>query len=277
MGLFWGIVILVIVGAIDDILDISPKMRLLTQLIAAMFIIVFSGDILSNLGAIFSGATVALPLWFAYLLTVVVVVGYINAMNMLDGVDGLAGSLAFVQIIFMLLITINHGVTADLYFLLPAAAVLLAFLCFNAPLPFRRHALVFMGDAGSMMLGFILVWFSINASQIDPVIAKPEVFLWIAALPIFEIGYAVLRRLIKGQSPFKPDRSHLHHLLHDAGWGHFSIAVFEVLLGVLFGFIGYCGELNTLSSAVLFWAFVVVFMLYSIFMTYLVNHLGEIK
>jgi len=269
-GLIAGSLLLLMVGAIDDMLDVSAKFRLLIQFVAALIVIFFGNDCIIHLGAIFGAGSVSLNYPLGLVLTVICIVGYINAMNMLDGLDGLAGGVMTLQVVFMLLLVIHAGVVIDCYFLAVLLAVLLAFLCFNFPFFGRRHAMVFMGDAGSMSLGFIIIWFSIKSSQLSPIVAHPVIFLWIAALPIFEIGYAVLRRVMIGVSPFRPDRKHLHHLLHDRGWGTLRVVAFEMSIGLITGAMGVLGQLLGWSEVLLFWSFVICFIGYTIFMSYLV-------
>lgn len=266
-GLIFGALLLLFVGAVDDILDVSARIRLLTQVVAALAVIIIDGISVNYIGGIFAGAILHLPYVLGFILTLICIVGYINAINMLDGVDGLAGCVVIVQGVFMLFLVIHSAVYIDVYFLSLLLSVLLAFLCFNFPFIGRKQALVFMGDSGSMLLGFVMVWFSLKSSQTAPVIAKPVVFLWIAALPIFEIGYAVLRRLVLGVSPFKPDRKHLHHLLHDRSWNSFSIVLLVILLSFITGLIGIIGQLKALPDVLLFWGFILCFILYSLFMT----------
>lgn len=266
-----GALLLLVVGAIDDILDVSAKFRLFIQFIAALLVIFFGSDCITHLGAIFGAGSVNLNYPLGFILTVICIVGYINAMNMLDGLDGLAGGVMMLQVIFMLVLVVHARVLTDYYFLAALLSVLLAFLCFNFPFWGRRHALVFMGDAGSMLLGFIIVWFSIKASQRSPVVAHPVIFLWITALPIFEIGYAVLRRAMIGVSPFRPDRKHLHHLLQDRGWGTLRVVGFELFISLVAGMVGVLGWVFSCSDLLLFWSFVICFVGYTIFMTYLVN------
>ena len=166
------------------------------------------------------------------------IVGAINAFNMLDGMDGLAGTMAFCALLGL---TILCSFTGDS--VVGSASVVLcgavaAFLIFNIPAKFNRRFRCFMGDAGSTLLGFLLACLCISASQGAGPKLSPTTTLWIVAIPLFELLWTTIRRSLKGHSPFRPDRAHFHHKLLDAGFGVRGAFFVLILLGALFALAG---------------------------------------
>ncbi|ODT11885.1 MAG: hypothetical protein ABS35_41140, partial [Kaistia sp. SCN 65-12] len=211
-------------GVLDDLHDLRPRTKLLIQ---AMVVLVLcfgwsGGDgrpMLISLGSV-----VALPDWLALLVTLLFVIGCINAFNMADGLDGLAGGLAAVALAGIAI----AAMWLERVFVLQASllllAVVLGFLVFNMRNPWRRRAAVFMGDAGSMMLGCAIAGFIVSLSSGGDApddTAPPEFFpalLWIVAVPVVDTLSLMVRRPLAGRSPMAADRSHLHHLLIDRGY-----------------------------------------------------------
>src|SRR5699024_6107037 len=139
--------------------------------------------------------------------TVLCTVLLINAVNMADGSDGLAGGLSAVALTMLLAAGVLGGASRSF---LGVTGVLLAavvaFLCFNLRLPGRRYATVFMGDSGSMMLGFALAWLSVYLAQVEQVDIYPISIAWILVLPVLDVVTLYVRRIMKGRSPFTADR-----------------------------------------------------------------------
>jgi len=166
----------------------------------------------------------------------------INGINMADGTDGLAGGMTAVALVMLLVAAVMGG--AHRSFVAVNAVMLAAvigFLCYNIRVPGRRYATVFMGDSGSMMLGFALAWMAVYLSQVESVDIYPVAIAWILVLPVLDVVSLYFRRLMKGRSPFAADREHLHHVLLRSG---FSVTkTVWGLLGVmaLFGALGLVG------------------------------------
>ena len=210
--LFLGVGVLVFIGFIDDLKPISARFRLLAQLLIAI-VMVFSGKVsLVGFGDIFGFGSVHLPLYLQWVFTVLAVVVLTNAVNLLDGQDGLAGGLVSVMLAWFCFLAWHDQAYIAMTVLLITQSAVLGFLVFNVRIPGRDHALVFLGDAGSTVLGFVVAWFAVYLSQSPNIIhsVPPVSFLWILALPLFELVSSFLRRLLRGQSPLKPDREHLH-------------------------------------------------------------------
>lgn len=199
-------------GMLDDMFELPPKPKLLMQLIAAM-IMVFYGEFVID--------SIHLPFipsinlgWFGGLLTIVWIVGATNAMNLIDGLDGLAAGLSSISFGTMILLAATKG---DWF------VTVMCCLLLGSTLGFLVHnfypAKIFMGDTGSLFLGFSVAVFSLlgykNAAFVSFVV--PVVLL---SVPLFDTTWAIIRRLLKGQSPFKADRGHVHHCLLDRQLGH---------------------------------------------------------
>jgi undecaprenyl-phosphate alpha-N-acetylglucosaminyl 1-phosphatetransferase len=206
--------ILVIVGFLDDVFDLGWRTRLAAQFGATCLMIFGSGLYIESLG--FNVWGLDQLGWFGIGLTIFAVLCLTNGFNMLDGVDGLSaghvlvviGSLAAVQML-------NHGTLAQPLWLSVLAAVVFAFWLVNMSLtPLKK---VFLGDAGSLLLGFVVCWLLVYYSQ-EPIAAVvPAAVLWCTALPVMDTALVIFRRIARGKSPFEADRIHLHHLFIDLG------------------------------------------------------------
>lgn len=208
--------LIVMVGVLDDLFDLSVRLRLAVQAAAAVMVIAASGLYLDHAGRLFGDAPFALGA-LGIPLSVIAVIGLINAFNMLDGIDGLAASIAMVAIAAIFLYSGGSAgaMTGVLLLLQVLFAALVPYLCVNLGWPDGRK--VFMGDAGSTLIGFLLAWSLIFMSHSSVDRLAPVDALWVVAVPVMDTLGVMYRRARRGVSVFKPDRQHLHHLLQDAG------------------------------------------------------------
>jgi undecaprenyl-phosphate alpha-N-acetylglucosaminyl 1-phosphatetransferase/UDP-N-acetylglucosamine 2-epimerase len=215
MSLVAGGALLVAAGVVDDVKDTSVRSRLLIEAAAAAMVIVVSGFYIDHLGDLlgiqgFRLGLIGIPV------TVIAVIGLINAFNMLDGIDGLAAAMAMVSIAAVLLYdTAGLSEPGVLLLLQILFAALVPYLFVNLGWPDGRK--IFMGDAGSTLIGFVLAWSLVYVSHRSVGRMEPVDVLWCVALPVMDTLAVMHRRIRLGRSPFKPDRQHLHHLLVDAG------------------------------------------------------------
>jgi len=212
-----GSVVLVLVGQLDDKYDLRWTWRIAVQTLAALAMALVAGVSANNLQDVFGFAAANIGL-LSIPFTVFVVVGIINALNMADGVDGLAGSLALVALVLFTSFALYAG---DLYLaerLLALGGAVLGFLVWNKRSPWLPRAKVFLGNGGSMLLGFIMAWASLRLTQNPAHPVSPVLGPWVLALPLIDCVTLMLRRWRSGVSPFKADRNHMHHLLLDAGF-----------------------------------------------------------
>lgn len=260
-----ALAIVVSTGVADDLRPISPLPRLLLQSAAAAMMVLWAGLVLTDFGDLWGPGSVILGVW-AVPVTVFCVVGVMNAMNMIDGMDGLAGGLAAVALLWLSLAAQAAGLergTGLAFSLLGAVA---GFLLFNLPLPWRSRATVFLGDAGSLLLGLLLAWLSVDLSQNSMGKFYAISAVWILGVPIMDTVYVVVRRVARGDNPFRGDRRHVHHTLQYMGLTERQ--TLGVLLAVSSGLgaIGYFGWYFRVPEYVLSYGFVGVFVLYCVFM-----------
>jgi len=213
-----GGLLLTIVGVVDDYRELSTVFRFVAQVIASLIMVFGAGVVLSDLGHMgFSGQFVDLGV-FAVPFTVFATLGVINALNMCDGLDGLSGTLSLISLSGLIIAAQVHGSIDDALIMILLSASVFGFLLFNFRMPGRDHASIFLGDAGSMFLGYALTWFAISLSQGEARLITPAAALWFLLLPIVDTVTMVIRRIIRKRSPFAPDKEHIHHVFLLAGF-----------------------------------------------------------
>lgn len=223
-----GAGLLVLVGQLDDYFDLRWTWRIGAQSLAALMMALAGGLVATNLQDVFgfTGANIG---WLAVPFTVFIVVGVINALNMADGVDGLAGSLSLVALVLYACFALYAGDALVAERALAVAAAVLGFLVWNARLPWQPRARVFLGNGGSMLLGFTIAYFSVRLSQDVEHPVSPVLGPWALSLPLIDCVALMFRRWRAGRSPFAADRQHMHHMLLDAGFR--ASAVVAIIAG----------------------------------------------
>lgn len=260
-GLFASVSIIVVVGFLDDWIGLSVGVRFMAQGIAALIVAMFAEAQLASLGDLLGFGHIAMGVW-AVPFTVFAVVGVANALNLSDGMDGLAGGLALISTIFVAAAAYFTGQDQTLITLLILGGALIGFLCFNMRFPWQCRAKVFMGDSGSLMLGFLLAWAVIRVTQTGNNPLPPAAALWFFAIPLWDTVSLMLRRMLKGRSPCHPGRDHLHHILLRAGHTDNQVVHFIHLVAVLCGLFGFFGWQWGVPDAVLFYSFLAIFAVY---------------
>jgi len=217
-GILIGSVIIVTIGVIDDIKGLPALVKLAFQ-IAAALVVVFTGtqiEFFGIPGTAGAGGLVNLAEWGSMLLTVMWIVGVTNAVNLIDGLDGLAVGVSSIASTALLvtLFVMNQPNIPFITFIIAAAVAGAGF----GFLPYNFNpAKIFMGDTGATFLGYILACLSIMGWFKSATLITFAVPILILGLPLFDTGFAFLRRMLKGQSPMTADRGHLHHRLLDMG------------------------------------------------------------
>lgn len=224
-----GLAVLVVIGMLDDRFDLPAPVRFIGQACAALLMVGGANVVVSNIGHVLFGGVVELR-WFADIFTITIVLTAINAFNMFDGSDGVAGIQAMMGLVFMGFACVLAGQMGLIPLIVSMIGCLVGFLIFNWPSKRTKPMRAFMGDAGSTMLGFLLAWLAIDLSQGAEPVFSPVVVLWIFALPIFDLFSSMVRRVMKGLSPFHGDSDHLHHVLRRQGLSSRKVAQ-AVLLG----------------------------------------------
>jgi UDP-GlcNAc:undecaprenyl-phosphate GlcNAc-1-phosphate transferase len=222
--------ILVAAGAWDDLRGLTPLSRLIVQIFVALIMVSGAGLIIVDLGSHMPADDHAILERLSVPFTVFATVGLINAINMSDGLDGLSGNLTLVSLLGFGLAYSIWGGGPGLELVNVLSAAIAGFLVFNQRMHWRSTASVFLGDAGSMMLGFSLAWVAIEISQGPAPAISPVAVLWFLAVPVYDTMGVIVRRLLHGRSPFHADARHLHHLFVGAG---FSVtATIAILCGM---------------------------------------------
>lgn len=228
--------LLVSMGVIDDLVDLNWKPRIGAQALAAGLIALGGGAVLVRLGD-----SPSMPLSLGLLalpVTVFAVVGIINAINMADGADGVAGVLVLASLAMIAALAV--GVAPEVHEVsLLAAGALVGFLWFNLRRPGQSRARTFMGNSGSALLGLIVAWAAIRLTHAPGSPVTPALAPWLVAVPIADCITLIVRRVVRGRSPFKADRDHLHHLLLDRGWSVSGLVIFALVYHLLAAAMGY--------------------------------------
>ncbi len=219
-------------GIKDDIMVLSASKKLIGQLLVAVLLIYKAHLVITNMNGLF-GVFELSPI-VSYSLTTFAIVVIINAFNLIDGVDGLAGGLGLISsLVFAIFFLVNHNIPyAVLGFSFTGS--LLAFLYYNF-----HPARIFMGDTGSLMIGLVNSILVIKFIQVGssytlyPVSAAPAVGFGILLLPLMDTLRVFAIRVIQGRSPFSPDRNHIHHLFLSKGFSHKNITLICVISAIL--------------------------------------------
>jgi UDP-GlcNAc:undecaprenyl-phosphate GlcNAc-1-phosphate transferase len=254
--------LLVMVGLLDDFHELSSRARFAAQILAATMMVGWGDVLLANLGHITpTGKLFELGAWTVPI-SVFCTVGVINALNMSDGVDGLAGGLALVAIGGLSVVAARPQ--ADVLALL--ASVVVAFLMLNIRIPGRHRALVFMGDAGSMFLGFAITWFVISLSQGPQRVMAPVIALWFLMVPLFDTVWLLLKRPLSGRWPTTASHDHLHHVMQMAGLSPVSTVAAIWMLSLSGAGFGLWAHGQGIEERYLFAGFLALFAVYCLIM-----------
>jgi len=263
--------ILVTVGALDDHHDISVISRFFFQISAAVIVVIVAGVDIESIGTIvpFRGE-ILLNSWSIFFSITCVIVG-INALNMSDGIHGLAGSTSLMTFLSLAFFAYIDGNKESLIIAILMCAVIPPFLFYNLRSSTLSKKQIFMGDAGSMFLGLGIVWLLVSLSQGDTSSFSPVIGLWLFGVPLIDGVATVLQRAVKGQSPFKPDMNHLHHVLISIGFSKKNTLIIILLFSFFMILIGIFGELNKIDEWQMFFVFVIVFVVFYIFKNLLIS------
>lgn len=235
LGLLLGMLMMVVIGIIDDTRDLSAGKKFLGQIFAALFPVLTGTRIDSFL---MMGENYTLSPWISIPLTILWIVGITNAINLIDGLDGLACGVSVISSFCLVLTAIISSSMGNIALL----SLLLAGACLGF-LPFNLHpAKMFMGDTGALILGYALSTISVlGVFKFNALVSFLIPFL-ILGLPASDTLISIIRRLRKGKSPFSPDRGHLHHKLIDMG---FSQRASVLILYAISALLGICAVLFT--------------------------------
>lgn len=238
-SLLAGVAVLLLMGFQDDRTHILPWVRFIVQIWVASFVVVECGVELSNLGNLFGFGDTELG-GGSKIFSVVCLVLLMNAINMLDGVDGLLGSFLIVAFGWLAFVFWSMGQVEIAHTILLLLVPIIAFLMFNARYPFHSKASIFLGDAGSLSLALLLGYFAILSAQnvgADQIL-HPVSIIWIMTLPIVDTFAVFFVRVKQGRSPFDADRLHTHYKLIDYGFSPATTTFLLFFFAVMTGAIG---------------------------------------
>jgi len=218
-----GATIMFITGILDDLNDIKPRNKLYIQLITALLMVLY-GIRIENLQVLGIGN---ISMFLSIFLSVICIVFFINAFNLIDGIDGLAGGLSIITLSFFSFLFYFAGAYDFALLSAALAGSSFAFLFFNF-----NPARIFMGNTGSLTIGFIISIIAIRALQLPPAIYVDtfrvdsfSVVFALVLLPSLDAVRVIITRMLKGFSPFRPDKTHIHHIMLDAGLTHKTASV----------------------------------------------------
>jgi len=248
-----GAMIIFFIGVKDDVLDLSPWKKLYGQLMAALIIIMFGDLRFTNMHGFMN--VFELNYYVSVFLTLFAVIVIINAFNLIDGIDGLAAGMAIVASVFFGLWFYEVGQMELALMACSLVGTLIAFMRYNF---FYSEHKIFMGDTGSLLLGFIVATFTIQFNELNItdnatflIDAAPAVSFSILFVPLFDLMRVFAFRIYRRRSPFKPDRRHMHHLLLDLGFSHskatFTLMTVNIFVVEIAWYFQYLGTMKVMS------------------------------
>ncbi|RMG54566.1 MAG: undecaprenyl/decaprenyl-phosphate alpha-N-acetylglucosaminyl 1-phosphate transferase [Gammaproteobacteria bacterium] len=234
-GLLAGCLIIFVTGLADDLVGLSPQRKFAGQILACLVTMGVGGLYLRNLGDLFGLGEIILPIWLAVPFTIFAVVGMINAINLIDGLDGLAGGVSVIALAAFFLMDLHAGSGETMLLSAALLGAVLGFLKYNA-----YPARIFMGDVGSLMMGYILGFLAVQLTQNPGQQVSPMVPVLVLGVPLLDTVWVMTRRVLQGGSPFVADRTHLHHKFLDLGVQHrftvliiYGLSMFWAVVAIL--------------------------------------------
>ncbi len=264
--------LMLFVGLLDDYKELPTSLRLVCQIIIAGLMVGLAGVKIFTVGNLVGYGDVAVVGLFSSIFTVICVVGVVNAINMIDGVDGLAGTtiaLSFIAVTFFSFIGGQHEM---MLLALSVVGAYVGFLYFNSRL-FRPRGVIFLGDAGSMCFGLLLVWFLVRLTQGADASLSAVAAGWIFGFPLADTVSVMVGRLREGRSPLKAGRDHAHHRMLDMGFSPNQVILTVAMIHGAMIITGIICSFNRQLEPVLFWAFVIWVVLHHF---YLPKYLGRL-
>lgn len=253
--------LILFLGVLDDKYDLSVRIRMAAQVITASILIFGAGLYLTSFGHILYFFELKLG-YVGIAVTILAVIGAINAFNMVDGIDGLAGMLSLITFAALAFLFYWAG---NSWFMLPLLFIgaIMGYLLFNLRWPFGSLQKIFMGDAGSMLIGLTVVWMLVIGTQPETNVFSPVTALYLIAIPLMDMTAIMYRRVKKGMSPFKPDRDHLHHIFERAGYNRKQTLIRITFASLLLATIGVVAEILHIPEWVMFVTFLAIFACYN--------------
>jgi UDP-GlcNAc:undecaprenyl-phosphate/decaprenyl-phosphate GlcNAc-1-phosphate transferase len=255
--------IIVVIGVLDDHRDISVSLRLFFQALVAVIVVSAGGIQITSFGSLFGNGEILIYEW-SYFISVIAIIAGINAMNMADGIHGLAGGNSLITFLAILFLSVDNISNQNLWITILFCSVLPVFLIHNLCPGLHESKRIFMGDAGSMLIGMSIVWLLVDLSQGEAQILDPVIGLWLFSIPLFDMVSVFIRRLASGTSPFRGDAFHMHHLLIYLGMNRNSVLLTILVFSLLMSVIGILGVKYEVTEYAMFLGFLMVFVIYMV-------------
>ncbi len=258
-----GSIIIILTGILDDVKEISPKLKLAGQIAAAAVVVIYGGLKVEFINLPFGGI-----IDFGYLsipLTMIWIIGITNAINLIDGLDGLAGGVSSIALLTIagMSVVMNNGYVTIMALIVAASTI--GFLFYNF-----HPAKIFMGDTGALFLGYIIGVLSLlgykNVTFISLII--PIIIL---GVPISDTFFAIIRRLVNRQPLSAPDKSHLHHCLLRSGFSHRQTVLLIYAMAAVFGLSAFIFSQSTV------WGSMIVILALLITIEIIVEKIGLVR
>lgn len=248
--------LLVVVGGIDDRKPVRPAIKFAAHFIAAALIVVPGGAQVTGMGDILGFGELWMG-WMSIPFSVVAVVLLLNAVNLMDGLDGLAGGMGFVIAFWLAVCAVLGGAMPFMEASVLLMAVLAGVLYYNMRAPWRERAVVFLGDSGSLGLGLTIAWLAISMARPEqPPAIMPMAVAWILSLPIYDICGQFARRVSQGRHPFDADHNHFHHHFITAGYPVGQATAAILAIAFVNGAVGVAGVMMDVPQAWLAWPWI---------------------
>ena len=262
-ALMVSLIVLLVVGVLDDLHELSAREKLVFQIITAVLVTSWGGIYLWHFGDLLGLGVLELGNW-AIPVSIFAVLSVVNAYNMSDGIDGLVGGWSFVTLMMISFLAQSVGLVPVSTLALVLGGAVGGFLLFNLRHPWRARATVFLGDAGSMTLGLAIAWLSIELTQARELDhgVPPVVMLWVLGLVLIDMFAVTLRRIVKRRNPLRPDRTHLHHVLLRVGFSQHSAVFFLISVNISLALLGIGMWLVGVPDVVSFVGFLALTLLY---------------
>ena len=257
--------LIVFLGTLDDIYDLSVVSRIVFQGIVAAILVFGAGIYIHEFGPILGGDTIDIG-FYGMIFTILAVLTAINAFNMVDGIDGLAGSMSIITLLSIAVLMLLNNPNADVLLPLLIVVATIPYLFYNVSRRNPRGKKIFMGDAGSMYMGLTVIWLLTIGTQNTPAgqpSFKAVTALWIIAVPLMDMFAIMYRRMRKGESPFKADNGHIHHLFLSKGFTARHTLWIISAISISLAAIGIAADYYGVNDWIMLSTFVVMFGCYA--------------
>ena len=233
----FAMLLMLVLGGWDDVKKLSPSLRLLAEMLVVVSLMLVNGYSINDFHGLWGVHEIS-P-WIAWPLTVFACVGIINAINMIDGIDGLSSGISIIVFGFYAVLFFNSHDFVRTALAVSIIGALIPFFIMNV---FGGRSKMFIGDAGTMMLGIaicdllmsMLTHGSVCAKHVEPTHFCLIAFaLAVLAIPVFDTFRVMFGRISRGESPFAPDKTHLHHAFIDYGFHHLETSLMEIMLTMM--------------------------------------------